>query len=424
MSIEQVPMPSDPKAKEAKQSSEEPAHKELQTDSTTGTDSDDGETVDCDDEEFKTIKENPKYEINRSAQIRHKKQRKIRQPVISGYGALTVNLGKLYQVHRLIASAFIPNEFPEEKPHVFHENGDITDNSIKNLRWGNQKDVVQNYVKTHPRAPTRGGVFQKSLTGEIWKEHESAKAAAEDNKTKPEDIRNACNRGQAHQGFLYSYMLPSQAVLADPKLRWKRIQLNDEPSNYSVTRGGLVKNNKTGKLMKQHTFHAYNVVHLTHRLQSTHPAVHILVANAFLKRKNPGDEVDHIDRNKRNNSASNLRFISKRGNCAAANGKKVSKTNIKSGKVVDMFESIRRASEDAKVSKDLLAKRFSKGKTYKTSRFVYRLANKKTTSTGATRFANLSAAALQVPLFYYTIVARVRRYLRYKNQTGVSEHIK
>lgn len=49
---------------------------------------------------------------------------------------------KVYNIHKLIALAFIPN--PNNKPCVDHINGDKTDNSVKNLRWVTHKENDNN----------------------------------------------------------------------------------------------------------------------------------------------------------------------------------------------------------------------------------------------------------------------------------------
>jgi len=64
-------------------------------------------------------------------------------PMANGYSYVILSREgavKNCLIHRLVAEAFIPN--PENKPVVSHINGDTFDNSVTNLVWRTQQEVV------------------------------------------------------------------------------------------------------------------------------------------------------------------------------------------------------------------------------------------------------------------------------------------
>jgi len=84
---------------------------------------------------------------------------RIRKPFLykNGYYMITLwrgNVGKTETLHRIIASAFIPN--PENKETVNHINGIKTDNSIDNLEWASYSENAKHAVVTGLN-PTRSG---------------------------------------------------------------------------------------------------------------------------------------------------------------------------------------------------------------------------------------------------------------------------
>lgn len=67
-------------------------------------------------------------------------------PPVSSSGYKFVRVGeKSYPLHRVIASAFIPN--PEDKPQVNHIDGNKTNNAVSNLEWVTHQENVQHAVK-------------------------------------------------------------------------------------------------------------------------------------------------------------------------------------------------------------------------------------------------------------------------------------
>lgn len=100
-------------------------------------------------ERWKVIPEYPKYEASNCGRIRHinGSPRKLHKTAGYLYVGLR-NEGKYrnLRVHRLVASAFIPN--PEGRPCVNHIDGDKTNNYVSNLEWNTASENENHKVHT------------------------------------------------------------------------------------------------------------------------------------------------------------------------------------------------------------------------------------------------------------------------------------
>ena len=79
------------------------------------------------------------YDITTDGKIYNKKWGKYVKPQPNGTGYLRVHIaGKMYFVHRLVASKYIPN--PDNLPQVNHKDGNKHNNCVDNLEWVSNKD--------------------------------------------------------------------------------------------------------------------------------------------------------------------------------------------------------------------------------------------------------------------------------------------
>ena len=86
------------------------------------------------------IKDFPNYYCDKYGNI-FSKRKKLKQSKRNGYLCVSLcnnGFSKSFNVHRIIAEAFIPN--PGNKPQVNHINGIKTDNRVENLEWVTQSE--------------------------------------------------------------------------------------------------------------------------------------------------------------------------------------------------------------------------------------------------------------------------------------------
>lgn len=100
---------------------------------------------------------------------------------------------------------------------------------------------------------------------------------------------------------------------------------------FSMVRGGKLRE------MKQHLKRGYNGGYLMTSVDARKTGrhdypVHRLVAMAFIPNPDGLTEIDHIDRNRQNNSIENLRWVTRYENCMnTGRGQKLRELGIKAG---------------------------------------------------------------------------------------------
>ena len=113
-------------------------------------------------EEWKLIDGFEKYEISNKGRIRrlYLKGYRYRKPVIqSGYCSVTFSIGlkfKKYQIHRLVALAFIDNKY--NKPCVNHIDGNKLNNT-SNTRISVDFRVIP--ISKYQEDPNTGSIYTK-----------------------------------------------------------------------------------------------------------------------------------------------------------------------------------------------------------------------------------------------------------------------
>lgn len=96
---------------------------------------------------------------------------------------------------------------------------------------------------------------------------------------------------------------------------WKKIIINNQESIYSISDNGQVRNDKTGRILKQRTSNEYCRVSLTMgHGQMKNFAVHRLVAEAFIPNPEHKEVVNHKDGQRNNNSMDNLEWCTQSEN--------------------------------------------------------------------------------------------------------------
>ncbi len=263
------------------------------------------------------------YEVSNLGNVRNKKSKRILKPTNRG-GYLVVGLcknskGKSIAIHRLVATAFIPN--PENKPQVNHKDKVRNNNNITNLEW--------NSVAENNAHRSQGVIQTTNQNVKVWRinkdtnekleQYNSIEDAANwlnnnNLSTKPIQFKSgicACISGRYKSSYGFKWEKICGEDLEGEV--WKNVVIDGkEVSNYYVSDLGRFKNSK-GIIMENYKPHHSGYIYL--RVNKEKYALHRLVAFAFLDNPENKPFVNHIDGNKTNNKLENLEFVTVQENC-------------------------------------------------------------------------------------------------------------
>lgn len=127
------------------------------------------------------------YYVNDIGEVFSTKQGKIKQmkvkETVSGYYGVTLHCkndserrksdrgSNCYQVHRLVAKAWIPN--PNKLPYVNHKDGNKKNNTVSNLEWVSPSQNAKHSREILKNANRTKSVIQVTLDGQFIKKYPS-----------------------------------------------------------------------------------------------------------------------------------------------------------------------------------------------------------------------------------------------------------
>lgn len=179
-------------------------------------------------EEFRDIKDyEGLYQVSNYGRIKSLRNDRILKCCYNTYKYLTVwlsNEGKshCYQIHRLVAEAFIPN--PENKPTVNHISGNKCDNRTCNLEWNTYSEQLKHAYKNNLREKPYGS--KNTMFGKVGEKNHRSKQVCQYDKNgriikiwgntyeivrklglKQTGINRCClGKTKMYKGFIWKYL--------------------------------------------------------------------------------------------------------------------------------------------------------------------------------------------------------------------------
>lgn len=215
-----------------------------------------------------------KYEVTNEGKVINKISGK--EIKVNGEGAVQLSINgknKGRRVAKLVAEAFIPNPDPSIYLYVTNIDGDKTNNQISNLKW----------------------ITASENSSHVWENRRKNGTNPHTGRKKSENIVEKPEKFKINENE-------------------KRVYIDGEETPYVITKEGILRNLKTGNILKGSLQGTYPYVNLRWNGKQKNKAFHRLVAETWIPNPENLPIVDHIDGDRLNYHVDNLRWVTEQEN--------------------------------------------------------------------------------------------------------------
>lgn len=221
---------------------------------------------------------------------------------------------KAFRVHRLVATTFITNDDPKNKTQVNHINGDKTNNCVNNLEWISASDNIKHAIDTKLLKTQARKVQQYTKDGTFVKTYNSIAEAGKELGIAPDSICSVCKGVKFHNtagGFIWKY--EDADILCKEQATEELTPIKDYPL-YAITKTGKIYSHKRKRYLCPSDIDGYSRVHLSDGTKVKSYMIHRLVAETFIPNPDNKPEVNHKNKDRKDNTVENLEWMTSKEN--------------------------------------------------------------------------------------------------------------
>lgn len=294
-----------------------------------------------------------------TGKVKNNKTGKILKGHVSGFGHISISVQKKHIfVHKLLAQFFLGIPSDPLKTIVHHKNSNPRDNRLENLEWL----TVKEHSKAHKgRKCLRSSIYYIKLDDQR-KEVERIDLVDLKNEVQRRRIQKAASQGNKTEGFYWKvgdkrideymekYGMPKDSD-------WKPCP---NCPGWFCTKYGLFKS-PSGTLTLGYIIHdGYCNIRIKIETKGHTIKTHRVIWETFNRPLMAGEEIDHVDGNKQNNSLFNLRVTDHKGNInnpiTIERHKKARRNDVKnveqytfSGELIKTYSCAKDAADDCRI---------------------------------------------------------------------------